>query len=455
MNVVTRGMRNALRSPVRSGAIVIMLAISISLIMAMLVARTSVNQKINEVKSTNATGVTIRPAGFMGGMGGGDPLTADQVNSIKNASHIASTSSTLTDQLGSEDTNLTPSLELGKIGERMQRFESSDAAPAGPIIIHGDSASGERTPPKPRTTVTGTTDPHSIVTDGSTLKLTSGATIDGNSSELVALVGKTLAQKNNLSVGSTFTAYGKTFTVKGIFETGNKFQDSGMIVPLATLQAATEQAGAVTSVAAKVDSAENVTSTVAALKSALGDKADITSQQEQAASSVGSLESIASIATTGVIGATIAASVIVLLTMTMIVRERKREIGVVKAIGGTNFKVVTQFIAEALTLTVIGGVIGIALGVAISGGMTDSLIKNSDDGQPKAMQSGGSAGGPVRMIGGPAGHIDQNVRNITSTVTPEAFGLAAGSLLLIAILGSALPAWLIARVRPAEVLRSE
>lgn len=455
MNVVTRGMRNALRSPVRSGAIVIMLAISVSLIMAMLVARTSVNQKINEVKSTNATGVTIRPAGVMGGMGGGDPLTADQVNKIKNTAHIASTSASLTDQLGSDDTNLTPSLELGKIGERMQRFESTDAAPTGPIIIQNDSASGERTPPKPRTTVTGTTDPNSIMTDGATLKLTSGVTIDGSSSDLVALVGKTLAEKNSLSVGSTFTAYGKTLTVKGIFETGNKFQDSGMIVPLATLQTATEQAGAVTSVTAKVDSAENVAGAVSALKSTLGDKADITSQQEQAASSVSSLESIASLATTGVIGATIAASVIVLLTMTMIVRERKREIGVVKAIGGTNFKVVTQFITEALTLTIIGGIIGIALGVAISGGITDSLVKGSSEDQPRAMQSSGPAGGPVRMIGGPIGHIDQNVRNITSTVTPEAFGLAASSLLLIAILGSALPAWLIARVRPAEVLRSE
>lgn len=454
MNVATRGIKNALRSPVRSGAIIVMLAISIALIMAMLVARTSVNQKISEVKANNATGITINAAGFMGGIGGGDPLTADQVAKIAATPHIASVSSTLTDQLGSDDTNLTPSLELGKIGERMQRFEAGKGdAPTGPIIIQGDSASGDRTPPKPRTTVTGTTNPNSVVTDGGTLKLASGQTIDGNSSDLVALVGKTLAEKNNLAVGSTFTAYGKTFTVKGVFETGNKFQDSGVIVPLATLQAATSQTGAVTSVSAKVDSTDNVASTVSALKSALGDKADITSQQEQAASSIGSLESIASLATTGVIGATIAASVIILLTMTLVVRERKREIGVIKAIGGTNFKVVTQFMTEAMTLTIIGGIIGIAMGVVISGNITSSLVENNNA-EPKAMQTaGGPSGGPVRMMG-PA-RIDQNVRNITSTVTPEAFALAGGSLLLIAVLGSALPAWLIARVRPAEVLRSE
>ena len=47
-----------------------------------------------------------------------------------------------------------------------------------------------------------------------------------------------------------------------------------------------------------------------------------------------SLGSISSLATTGVIGATVASAVIVLLTMTIIIRERKREIGVIKAIGG-------------------------------------------------------------------------------------------------------------------------
>src|SRR6478735_8814521 len=119
MNVITRGMRSALRSPMRSGAIVLILAISIGLILAMLVARTSVNNKIAEVKASTATQITINPAGIMGGMGGGDPLTADQVKTIQNTAHVASVSSVLTDQLGTTDTNLTPSLELGNFGKRM------------------------------------------------------------------------------------------------------------------------------------------------------------------------------------------------------------------------------------------------------------------------------------------------------------------------------------------------
>jgi putative ABC transport system permease protein len=461
MNVITRGTKNALRSPVRSGAIVIMLAISIGLIVAMLVARSSVNAKISEVKSSTATGVTISPAGIRGGMGGGDPLTADQVATIAKTAHVSSTNSTLTDQLGTDDTNLTPSLELGSFGQRQQRFESSDSAegPSQTTMVAPEGAGSEATPrrmPTPRTTITGTTNPNSITTDGSNLTLTSGTTINAKSSDLIALVGTDLATKNNLSVGSTFTAYSKTFTVKGIYKTSNKFQDSGIVIPLATLQSATSQPGAVTSVTAVVDSSDNVTNVVSSLKSSLGDKADITSQQQQAEQSVSSLKSIASLATTGVIGATIAAAVIVLLTMTMIVRERRREIGVIKAIGGTNFKVITQFITEAMTLTIIGGIIGLGFGVAASSSITQSLISNQQTSNQSTEQRGpGGRGNFTQAFRGAGEAAGQGIRSVTSTVTPQTFFAGIGITLLIAIIGSAIPAWLIARVRPAEVLRTE
>lgn len=76
MNVVSRGIKNALRSPLRAGAVILMLAISIALIVSMLVARASIIQKIDEVKASVGTKVVVTPAGIQGFMGGGDPLTA-------------------------------------------------------------------------------------------------------------------------------------------------------------------------------------------------------------------------------------------------------------------------------------------------------------------------------------------------------------------------------------------
>lgn len=460
MNVISRGIRGATRSPLRAGAIIAMLAISIGLIIAMLAAKAGVESKITDVKANAATGITVQPAGIMGFAGGGEPLSAEQVSTITSTEHVASVSSTLTDQLGTDDTNLTASLELGSFGQRMQRFESSgdsssEALPAPPVSEDGDSASSTtRQAPTTRTTVTGTTDPNSIAANGGSLEITSGSTIDASGSDYSALVGTSLAEKNSLKSGGTFTMYGQTFTVKGIFMTGNTFQDSGIIVPLATLQTLTDQAGAVTSAKVTVDSSDNVASVVSSLTSSLGDKADITSEQERAETSVTSLASISSLATTGVIGATVAASVIVLLMMTMIVRERRREIGVIKAIGGTNVKVIAQFVTEALTLTVIGGIIGIVFGIAASGSITQGLVENqANSTTPQTRGVGGPGGGMMR--GGFLGGAQQGLSNITSTVSPAVISSGVGLTLLIAIIGSAIPAWFIARIRPAEVLRSE
>lgn len=446
MNVVTRGIKNATRSPLKSGAIVLMFAVSIALILSMLVARGSVLAKINDLKATTGTAITISPAGIQGGFGGGDPLTADQIATIKNTANISSITSTLTDQMTTTDTNLVSSLQLGTFGRRQQRSNATT------------SSNTTRPAPTPRITVTGTTDVNSISTDGSALKITSGSTIDANSTGLVALVGSSLAAKNNLAAGSTFTAYGQTVTASGIYSTGNAFQDSGMIMPLATVQTLTDQAGDVSSVSATVNSSDNVSGVVAALKTSLGDKADITSEQERAATSVSSLQGIANLTFAGVIGAAAAGALIIILAMFLVVRERRREIGVIKAIGGSNSKVITQFTIEGLTLTVIGALIGLVLGIFVSGPMTTSLVSNSQSSTSTAAvaKSGrGSFRGFAGAFRDGATQLKTNVTQVTASLTPQIFLSAIGITFLIALLGSAIPAWLTARVRPAEVLRTE
>ncbi len=52
------------------------------------------------------------------------------------------------------------------------------------------------------------------------------------------------------------------------------------------------------------------------------------------------------------------------------VRERTREIGLRKAIGAQKKDIQTQFLTEAIVITVTGGIIGIALGFLVSAGIT-------------------------------------------------------------------------------------
>ena len=52
--------------------------------------------------------------------------------------------------------------------------------------------------------------------------------------------------------------------------------------------------------------------------------------------------------------------------MLVSVTERTREIGIRKALGATDFVIVTQFLIEAVVISLMGGLIGIALGIGAS-----------------------------------------------------------------------------------------
>jgi len=56
-------------------------------------------------------------------------------------------------------------------------------------------------------------------------------------------------------------------------------------------------------------------------------------------------------------------------TMVISVLERRREIGLRRALGGTRWHILVQFLGEALLLSALGGVVGCGLGTAVTGVM--------------------------------------------------------------------------------------
>jgi len=59
--------------------------------------------------------------------------------------------------------------------------------------------------------------------------------------------------------------------------------------------------------------------------------------------------------------------------MFMSVRERRKEIGVMKALGATTIQILGQVVLEALIMTLIGAVIGLVLSTLTVGGLNISL----------------------------------------------------------------------------------
>jgi len=472
MSTTTRGVKNAFRNTIRSISITAILALTIALALVMLLSLKAVQARIDDVKSSVGTTVTVTPAGARGFQGGGEPLTAAEITKIQGTPHVKTVTSTLEDRWvteGSEartgpngetsgSTSLQSAIDPGTLGNR----NNGNSESGGPTV--GGNFPANFTLP---VTVTGTTAPGSTaVSSVNSFKLTAGEAIDGSSSEYVALVGKALAAKNDLSVGSTFTAYDQTVTVKGIYDTGNTFTNAGVIMPLPALQKLSSQSGDVTSAIVTVDSVDHLDATVSALEKKLGSAADVVSDASASADTLSSLDNVKTIATYSLVGALVAGSVIIFLSMLMIVRERRREIGVLKAIGSSNAKISWQFVTEALTLTGMAAVVGIVAGVILSNPVLDALVSSSSDNAsgptftrgPGGGPPGGGGAGPVRIGGGITrgftqfGDVLSNVQAHVG-VSILLYGLLAA--VLIAVIGTAFPSWLIAKIRPAEVMRTE
>jgi putative ABC transport system permease protein len=456
MNVFSRGVRNAFRNGIRTIAIMGMLGLSIGLALAMLLANQAIGQKIQNVQKNIGNTISVAPAGIRGFQGGGTPLTADQINTIKSVAHVTSVDEALTDRVSSSNTNLTSAIDAGSFGQRQFRIDSSGGSSSG-----GPTSDNARPTPnlanfKPPITVVGTTNPLGSVTSssGGSATLSSGATFDGTKDAAVALIGKSLATKNNLTVGSTFTAYSTTFTVAGIFDAGNTFSNNQMIMPLPTVQRLSSQTGAVTSATAHIDSAVNLDSTTTAISNKLGSAADVTNDATNAKTTLSSLQNIQNVSLFSLIGAAGTAAIIILLTMVMIVRERRREIGVLKAIGGSNLRVMLQFTVESITLTVLAAIIGIIIGSIAATPITKLLATSSTNSATNTQTVGGPGGGGFRARF--AGNsVTQGVKNLQANVNGSILLYGFGSAILIAIVGSTAAAGLIAKVRPAEVMRAE
>lgn len=340
-------------------------------------------------------------------------------------------------------TNLQSAVEPGTLGRRGAGLDAGGTLPENfSLPIAGTGSQG--------------TD-----ATGAAYKITSGRNLTKDDTEYVAIVGADLATKNNLNVDSTFTAYDKTFRVVGIYDQGTKFDNSGFAIPLSVAQTLTNTAGEISSIVVTVDSAENLDATKTAITAALGSKADVTSPQQSAQAAVESLKGVQQISIIAFVGALVAAAVIIFLVMLMVVRERKREIGVLKAIGGSNGAIVTQFMVEALVLVLMGTVVGLGMTLVSSGSIANALVGSSveapiDQAAGPQLSSRMGPSNAIKLDGGSqlqsasalVGHVAANVG-----VTTVVYGFL--SAIAIALAGSAVPAWLIARVRPAEVMRGE
>lgn len=445
MGTIVRGVKNAFRNNVRTLSVVLILSISIAMSLVMYESLRTVENKISNVKESIGNFVTVSPAGIRGFEGGGSLLTNANISKIENISGVTKVTKTLTDHLQTATTNLATPIEAGDFGNRQRRQSVQ--------TFGGSNQSNEHGFAMPLM-VTATSD--ASVTQSlnfSDFKLIFGDLLDGSSSENVAMLGTDMATKNNLSVGQTFKAYDEDIKIVGIFDAGNKFGNTQIVMPLATLQNLSNQVAQVNSVLVQTSSIDTQSSVSEEIKTQLGDSADVVSSQDTSKQAIEPLENIKSISIYGLIGSLIAGAIILFLTMVMIVRERRREIGVLKAIGASNILVVAQFSVESLVLTLLSSAVGIIIGVFLSNPILKVMATNNSTFGPA---NPGEVHMSMMKVGaGIVNGAQGTVRNLQVTIDWKIILYGLGAAVIIAIIGSALPAYFISKVRPAEVLRSE
>jgi putative ABC transport system permease protein len=458
MNVISLGAKNAFRNATRTLAVVLILGISLGLALVMLLSLNSVRSRVNQLSGSINNTVTVTPAGSFGGFGGGgNPLTAAQVAEIKATPNVTSVVASITDRLTNENQQ-SSGFGFGNGGSSGTTSLTSPIKPGG--IARAFSNGGRGSFPTNFSLpveIYGTTDPSNAATLSATSwRLVSGAEISPTSTKYVADVGAALASKNGLTVGSTFTAYKKTFTVVGIFKTNTTTGNAAVIVPL-KVESTLKGTDGPTQAVATVNSIGNVASVTSHLESVLGSSVQVSSSQTNAQAIAASFSSIKTISLYSLIGALIAAAVILLMSMLMIVRDRRREIGIFKSFGSPNRAVVSLFVVEALVVSAIAGVFGLLLSLVLADPIIGALSNSATTtggrtgGAPHGF-GGGFGGGPPRLTAGGFGRVASQLHAALGASTVLYAVLA---VVFIAVVGSAIPAFAIAKVRPAEVLRGE
>jgi putative ABC transport system permease protein len=251
------------------------------------------------------------------------------------------------------------------------------------------------------------------------LKFPSGRSVASDDQDEIVL-GTALARALNVKIGDEVEVEREFMTVVGICESSNLLEDGAGILSLERLQKLMNREGKVTAFGAHLEDPAKLEEVKKAIETWFPNLSAL-STREAVDENVGT--KMAQALSWGV-------SLIVLLvgaiatmnTMFMSVFERTREIGILRALGWRQSRIISMILQESVLLSFCGGVVGIFLGM-----------------------------GAVRML-----NLFRQLRGlIQAEYTTFLFSEAIVLALILGILGGVLPAWRGSRLPPVEALRHE
>jgi putative ABC transport system permease protein len=222
-------------------------------------------------------------------------------------------------------------------------------------------------------------------------------------------------------LGQVVHVAGRSFRIGGIYHSGDRFEDLGLILPLHTVEALAKRPGEITSIGVTVKLGANVKAVAARLQRRYPGIAAIT-EPGQAVKVDTSSRLIISTGWIVSILALIVGGIGVANTMAMSVFERTREIGVLRAVGWPGRRIGLMILSEAVGICLFALAVGCAFGAVAA----DVFVSRS------------ALSGLISP---------------TYTVSTFAWGLAFA--LGVGVFGALYPTWRAVRLTPIEALRHE
>ena len=245
--------------------------------------------------------------------------------------------------------------------------------------------------------------------------------------DAAAVVGYAAADQFKLQPGSTFVVRGEKLRVKGVLKETGSMDDATVFVPLQLAQKIYGVGEKVSYVAVKVENIALMDQYIQQIKDTVN--VGVVSDKQM-------LKSVLSIVGTVNITLQMIAAISVLAaafgiinTMMTATYERKREIGIMQALGAKQSTIFTIFLLESGFYGVIGGITGVVGGLLVSVFAAPYISQNSFT---------------TLMTGSGSGLIDPKT--------------IVGSILfstVIAVLAGVYPAWRAARLAPVEAISYE
>jgi len=244
-----------------------------------------------------------------------------------------------------------------------------------------------------------------------------------NDSEPVIMIGSLAAELLHKKIGDVLEIEGHSFQIAGIFESSAMVENSALLMTLTNAQLITDKHGKVNVLNIKLKDGfvdKDIEQFKQQVHAKMPGFSAITSGELVHSNTIVRISKAMSNAT--ILISSLVGALVVFNTMLMSINERKKDIGVLIALGWEKSSIMRLICYESIVLTLFGGLIGIALGVGLTIGLENMEL----------------------------------MRGKIEAIFPASFVIEVVFLsVFIGLLGGIYPAFSAARLRPSDAMRHE